>query len=80
LITTLRHGHVSHCCATLIDEEETPEGVQMTLLTHSEHDIVRWLLSWGGDVCVLEPVWQQTVMLGHATRMLNSASPGLLDD
>jgi predicted DNA-binding transcriptional regulator YafY len=39
----------------LIDKEETPEGVRITLLTQSEDDIVRWLLSWGGDVHVLEP-------------------------
>jgi predicted DNA-binding transcriptional regulator YafY len=66
--------------AELIDEQETPEGVQMTLLTHSESDFIRWLLSWGGDVRVLEPAWLHALMLGHATRMLNNAGPGLLED
>jgi predicted DNA-binding transcriptional regulator YafY len=52
----------------------------MTLLTHSESDFIRWLLSWGGDVRVLEPAWLHALMLGHATRMLNNAGPGLLED
>jgi predicted DNA-binding transcriptional regulator YafY len=66
--------------AELIDEEDTLEGVRMTLLTHSESDFIRWLLSWGGDVRVLEPAWLSSVMLGHATRMLKHAGQELLED
>ena len=65
---------------TLIDQEETPEGVRMTLLTQPENDIVRWLLSWGGDVRVLEPAWLQTALLVHAERMLKNYRPALMDD
>jgi predicted DNA-binding transcriptional regulator YafY len=64
----------------LIDEEETPEGVRITLLTHSADDMVRWLLSWGGDVRVLEPTWLQGLVLRHAERMLKNYRPTLLDD
>jgi predicted DNA-binding transcriptional regulator YafY len=74
-----RWARESHRSA-LIDEEETPEGVRMTLLTQPEHDIVRWLLSWGGDVRVLEPAWLQTLVLEHAERMLKNSRPALLDD
>jgi predicted DNA-binding transcriptional regulator YafY len=65
---------------TLIDQEETPAGVRMMLLTQSENDIVRWLLSWGGDVRVLEPAWLQTALLVHAERMLKNYRPALMDD
>jgi predicted DNA-binding transcriptional regulator YafY len=74
-----RWARESHRYA-LIDEEETPEGVRITLLTQSEHEIVRWLLSWGGDVHVLEPAWLQAVVLGHVERMLKNYRAALLDD
>jgi predicted DNA-binding transcriptional regulator YafY len=54
--------------------------VRMTLLTQSENNIVRWLLSWGGDVRVLEPTWLQTALLVHAERMLKNYSSALIDD
>jgi len=41
----------------LLEKEETAEGMQMTLLAQSDQDIVRWLLSWGGDVRVDVLAW-----------------------
>jgi predicted DNA-binding transcriptional regulator YafY len=79
LIETSYDGRESNRYA-LIDEEEAPEGVRITLLTQSEDDIVRWLLSWGGNVRVLEPAWLQALVIGHAERMLQNYSPALLDD
>jgi predicted DNA-binding transcriptional regulator YafY len=66
--------------AVLLDEEETSEGVLMTLLTQPESDFIRWLLGWGGDARVLEPAWLQARMLVHAERMLEHYRKALLDD
>jgi predicted DNA-binding transcriptional regulator YafY len=60
----------------LLEQEETAEGVQMTLLAQSDQDIVRWLLSWGGDVRVVEPVWLQALLLSHAEQMLRNYRNG----
>lgn len=65
---------------TIIDEEPTPEGVLITLLAGAEDQIARWLLSWGGDVRVLEPAWLQALLREHAARMLTNYSPTTPDD
>jgi len=36
-------------------EEETAEGLLVTLRVRHESEVVQWLLSWGKSVCVLEP-------------------------
>jgi predicted DNA-binding transcriptional regulator YafY len=36
-------------------EEETPEGLLVTLNPHQESEVLQWLLSWGSHVRVLEP-------------------------
>jgi predicted DNA-binding transcriptional regulator YafY len=36
-------------------EEETPDGLLVTLRVRQESEIVQWLLSWGKHVYVLEP-------------------------
>jgi predicted DNA-binding transcriptional regulator YafY len=56
----------------LLEQEETAEGVHMTLLAQSDQDIVRWLLSWGGDVRVVEPVWLQALLISHAEQILRN--------
>lgn len=56
----------------LLEKAETAEGVHMTLLAQSDQDIVRWLLSWGGDVQVIEPVWLQALLISHAEQMLRN--------
>lgn len=63
----------------LLEQEETAEGVQMTLLAQSDQDIVRWLLSWGGDVRVVEPVWLQALLISHAEQMLRTYRLGMQD-
>ncbi len=39
----------------IVAEEETTEGLLVTLQVRQESEIVQWLLSWGQHVCVLEP-------------------------
>jgi predicted DNA-binding transcriptional regulator YafY len=58
--------------AMLLEQEETTEGVHMTLLTQSDQDIVRWLLSWGSDIRVVEPAWLQALLISHAEQMLRN--------
>ncbi len=65
---------------SIIEEEEVFEGLRITLMAQSENDILKWLLSWGGQVCVLEPAWLQTMLVRHAERMLKNYSPILVDD
>ena len=36
-------------------EEETPDGLLVTLKPHQESEVLQWLLSWGSHVRVLEP-------------------------
>lgn len=60
----------------LLEQQETPEGVHMTLLAQSDQDIVRWLLSWGSDVRVVEPIWIQALLSNHAEQMLRSYRNG----
>jgi predicted DNA-binding transcriptional regulator YafY len=36
-------------------EEETEDGLLVTLTVHQQSEIVQWLLSWGGHVRILEP-------------------------
>jgi predicted DNA-binding transcriptional regulator YafY len=38
-----------------IAEEETPEGLLVTLRIRHENEVMQWLLSWGRHVHVLEP-------------------------
>jgi predicted DNA-binding transcriptional regulator YafY len=56
----------------LLEKEETAEGLHMTLLAQSDQDLVRWLLSWGGDARVVEPVWLQALLISHAEQMLRN--------
>lgn len=62
--------------AMLLEQAETAEGVHMTLLAQSDQDIVRWLLSWGGDARVVEPVWLQALLSSHAEQMLRNYRNG----
>jgi predicted DNA-binding transcriptional regulator YafY len=63
----------------LLEEEETAEGVQMTLMAQSDQALVRWLLGWGGDVRVVEPVWLQALLISHAEQMLRNYGSRLND-
>ena len=37
------------------DEEETPEGLLVTLKIRAESEVLQWFLSWGKHVKILEP-------------------------
>jgi predicted DNA-binding transcriptional regulator YafY len=63
----------------LLEQEETADGMHMTLLVQSDQDIVRWLLSWGGDARVVEPIWLQALLISHAEHMLRNYRPGMQD-
>jgi predicted DNA-binding transcriptional regulator YafY len=63
----------------LLEQEQTAEGVQMTLMAQSDQDLVRWLLGWGGDVRVVEPVWLQALLISHAEQMLRNYGSRLND-
>lgn len=39
----------------IVAQEETPEGLLVTLRVRREEDVVSWLLGWGRQVRVLEP-------------------------
>jgi len=65
---------------TLIDEQQTPQGVLMTLLTQSTHEVVSWLLSLGGAVRVLEPPWLQIALMEQAEQIVKHYRPALVDD
>ncbi len=57
-------------------EEDTPEGLLVTLRVREADEIVPWLLSWGGRVHVLEPdaVRQQVIDAAQAILHKNSTS------
>ncbi|MEO5952149.1 MAG: YafY family protein [Chloroflexia bacterium] len=38
-----------------VSQEETPEGLLVTLMARHERDVLQWLLGWGKSVRVLEP-------------------------
>jgi predicted DNA-binding transcriptional regulator YafY len=39
----------------VVEMEDTAEGLLVTLKVRMESEIVQWLLSWGGNVRILEP-------------------------
>ncbi len=54
----------------ITDEEETPEGLLVTLRVRQESDVLSWLLGWGGRVRVLEPFSLQERLLESAREIL----------
>jgi predicted DNA-binding transcriptional regulator YafY len=53
-------------------EEETPEGLLVTLEPHQESEVLQWLLSWGSRVRVLEPETLRKRIAGEAQVMLQN--------
>src|SRR5205085_6777562 len=51
-------------------EEETPEGLLVTLQPHQESEVLQWLLSWGSHVRVLEPETLRQQIAEEAQGML----------
>lgn len=56
----------------VIGEEETPEGLLVTLNVRRESEIKGWLLSWGRYVHVLEPESLRTLLVEETQAMLRN--------
>jgi predicted DNA-binding transcriptional regulator YafY len=63
-----------------VAEEETANGMLVTLTVRQERDLLSWLLGWGSHVRVLEPESLRLLVIQEAEGMLknNSASLSLL--
>lgn len=56
----------------MIAEEDTPDGLLVTLKMRQESEILQWLLSWGRHVRVLEPHSLQQRLLEEAQEMVRN--------
>ena len=59
-----------------VSEEETHEGLLVTLMPRQESEILQWLLSWGSHVRVLEPESLRKRIAGEAQAMLQNHQEG----
>src|SRR5256886_258289 len=57
-------------------EEETPDGLLVTLKPHQESEVLQWLLSWGSHVRVLEPEPLRLRIAEEAQGMLRNHREG----
>ena len=55
-----------------VGEEETDEGLLVTLKIRQESEVLQWLLSWGRHVHVLEPVSLREQLAEEARAMLRN--------
>ena len=55
-----------------IQEEETPEGLLVTLNVRQENEPLNWLLSWGSHVRVLEPKTLRARLADEAQAMVRN--------
>ncbi|GAC1479530.1 MAG: YafY family protein [Ktedonobacteraceae bacterium] len=53
-------------------EEETEDGLLVTLLIRQSSEILQWLLSWGGHVKILEPASLRERLAAEAQAMLQN--------
>jgi predicted DNA-binding transcriptional regulator YafY len=58
----------------MVAQEETPEGLLVTLRMRQEDDVLQWLLSWGRRVRVLEPPSLQRRVAEEARALLRRYS------
>ncbi len=56
-------------------EEETPDGLLLTLQVRQESEILSWLLSWGRHVHILEPASLRQRIAREAEGMLKNHCP-----
>lgn len=56
-------------------EEETPDGLLLTLQVRQESEVLSWLLSWGSHVRILEPASLRARMAEEAEEMLRNHHP-----
>lgn len=59
-------------------EEDTSDGLLVTLQIRQENEIMQWLLSWGGHVRVLEPPSLQQRLIEEAQAMMRNNNGHLL--
>jgi predicted DNA-binding transcriptional regulator YafY len=55
-----------------VNEEETPDGLLVTLNIRQENEIMQWLLGWGGHVRVLEPESLRRTLAAEAEAMIKN--------
>jgi predicted DNA-binding transcriptional regulator YafY len=60
----------------ITSEEETPDGLLVTLKPHQESEVLQWLLSWGSHVRVLEPETLRHRITEEAQGMLRNHRKG----
>ena len=58
-----------------VGEEETPDGLLVTLRVRQEDEIMQWLLGWGRHVRVLEPESLRARLRQEAEAMLRNFQP-----
>jgi predicted DNA-binding transcriptional regulator YafY len=58
----------------IVCEEETPEGLLVTLQVRQESEVLQWLLGWGKHVKVLEPESLRKRIVEEAEEMLRKNS------
>jgi predicted DNA-binding transcriptional regulator YafY len=60
-----------------VGEEETADGLLVTLRVRHERDVLQWLLSWGSHVRVLEPESLRALIAAEAESMARTHSASL---
>ena len=53
-------------------EEDTPQGLLVTLHVRQLSEIFQWLLSWGRHVTVLEPISLREMLRAEAQAILHN--------
>ena len=56
----------------ITSEEETPNGLPVTLKPRQESEVLQWILSWGSHVRVLEPETLRQRITEEAEGMLRN--------
>lgn len=56
----------------MVAEEETPEGLLVTLKVRQEEEVFQWLFGWGASVRVLEPASLQQKLLAEAEKIVQN--------
>lgn len=59
-----------------VSEEETPEGLLVTLRVRREDEVLQWLLGWGRHVRILEPESLRKLLAEEARAMLENFQQG----
>jgi len=56
----------------IVAEEETDDGLLVTLHVRREEEVIQWLLGWGGQVKVLEPPSLQQKLVAAARQIMET--------